>query len=315
MKFRAALLYAVGLRAVAGSNPEIADNSLGITSRACADNYCLDKDSLDLWLAVEWECHEDDVLIGDGSGPPDATDSGEIQQAPSRRRRANRRHLASIESIAALTTFQRDAASSSSRARTRTRTRRRRLDSSSAVGVFDSVVQSLLKLTVSRILTALVTSALGVVGILIGYRVGRSSVLQGAAKRSEKEIGTVSGAIARSSSESGSDGSVGNLHRRRDWGDAGSPNERQRLHTPGRSSDARRPTGRTSTNTNTSSNRTAVDDDDDDDDDDEDDSLEDVSFHAHIDTRGKLHSLLNPSPPLPSAAGADSPSFPLPRRL
>jgi len=263
----------------------------------------LDKDSLDLWLAVEWECHEDDVLIGDGSGPPDTTDSGEIQQAPSRRRRANRRNLASMESIAALTTFQRVAASPSSRTRTR-----RRLDSSSAAGVFDSVVQSLLKLTVSRVLTALVTSALGVVGILIGYRVGRSSVLRGAAKRSEKEIGAVSGGIARSSSGSSSDGSVGNLHRRRDWGDAGSPSERQRLHAP------HRPVARTSTNANTSSSRSAVHDDDDDDDDDE--GLEDVSFHAHIDTRGKLQNLLNPSPPLPSAGlGGDSPGFPLPRRL
>lgn len=299
MKFRTALLYAVGLRAIAGSNPEIADNSLGITSRACADNYCLDKDSLDLWLAVEWECHEDDVLIGDGSGPPETTDSAEIIQAPSRRRRASRRHLASIDSIAALTTFTRAAESLSSRGQTRAR--RRRLQSSSAAGVFESVVQSLLKLTVSRVLTALVTSALGVVGILIGYRVGRNTLLR-ERKRSEKEIGAVSGGIARTSSGSSSDGSVGNLHRRRDWGDSGSPSERQRLHAPGRRSESRRPARASNTS------RTASPADD-------DESLEDVTFHAHIDTRGKLQNLFNPSPSPPNDAGAAIPSFPLPRRL
>ena len=33
--------------------------------------YYQDKDSLDLWLAIEWDCHYDDDVIGDGNGPDD----------------------------------------------------------------------------------------------------------------------------------------------------------------------------------------------------------------------------------------------------
>jgi len=80
---------------VRAPNPEIADNELGITSRACAASYCTTKDSLELWLALEWDCHQDDKVTGDGQGPPDTT-TETIIQAPSRGRR--RRRLAAVAS-------------------------------------------------------------------------------------------------------------------------------------------------------------------------------------------------------------------------
>ena len=77
---------------VRAPNPEIADNELGITSRACAASYCTTKDSLELWLALEWDCHQDDKVTGDGQGPA-ATTTETIIQAPSRGRRKTRRRL------------------------------------------------------------------------------------------------------------------------------------------------------------------------------------------------------------------------------
>lgn len=38
-------------------NSPIEDNELGITARACAAKFCEEKDSLELWLAVEYQCY------------------------------------------------------------------------------------------------------------------------------------------------------------------------------------------------------------------------------------------------------------------
>jgi hypothetical protein len=126
----ALLLIQSGL-IVRAPNPEIADNELGITSRACAASYCTSKDSLDLWLALEWDCHQNDKVVGDGQGPPDTTET--IIQAPSRRKR------------------------------------RRRLSAETS---------STPALSVTRVMTAIASSVLGVVGVLTGYRVGRMMTMQ-----------------------------------------------------------------------------------------------------------------------------------------
>ena len=46
-----------------GTNAEIEENELGLTSRACASKYCPNKSSLDLWLAIEWYCHAPEELL------------------------------------------------------------------------------------------------------------------------------------------------------------------------------------------------------------------------------------------------------------
>ena len=128
------------------SNPEIADNELGITARACADHYCSSRDSLDLWMAVEWDCHKDEAAGGDGQGPESSTAVEEIAQAPSRRRQLS--------------------------ASTGT--------STSLLVILDDIAA----LTVTRILTAVVSSILSVVGLLVGFRVGRLWTAQAKAKES-----------------------------------------------------------------------------------------------------------------------------------
>jgi len=121
------------------SNPEIADNELGITSRACADHYCTSKDSLDLWVSLEWYCHKSEVSIGDGQGPVTTSATDAIVQAPTRR------HLS-----------RRLAGTSN--------------DESVSIGDFFSTVAAL---NVTRILTAVLSSILSVVGVLVGFRVVR----------------------------------------------------------------------------------------------------------------------------------------------
>ena len=125
-------LLVLVLAFASSANPEIADNELGITARACADNYCTSKDSLDLWNSLEWYCHQSEKVIGDGQGPTYSSVE-DINQAPSRRRRI----LSST-------------------------------GSSSLWSFFKNVTT----LTVTRILTALVSSVLSVVGVLVGFRVG-----------------------------------------------------------------------------------------------------------------------------------------------
>ena len=49
-----------------GTNAEIEENELGLTSRACAANFCTGKDSLDMWLDIEWFCHAPEEFL-----PPD----------------------------------------------------------------------------------------------------------------------------------------------------------------------------------------------------------------------------------------------------
>ena len=46
-----------------GSNAEIEENELGLTARACASNFCNNKDSLVMWLDMEWYCHAPEELI------------------------------------------------------------------------------------------------------------------------------------------------------------------------------------------------------------------------------------------------------------
>jgi hypothetical protein len=121
------------------SNPEIADNELGITSRACADHYCTSKDSLDLWVSLEWHCHKSEVLIGDGQGPVSTSATDAIIQAPARRNLSRRLTGASDEERI-------------------------------TIGDFFSKVTTL---NVTRILTAVLSSILSVVGVLVGFRVGR----------------------------------------------------------------------------------------------------------------------------------------------
>ena len=49
-----------------GSNSEIEENVLGLTTRACATNFCNSKDSLSLWLSLEWFCYAPlEVLTAD----------------------------------------------------------------------------------------------------------------------------------------------------------------------------------------------------------------------------------------------------------
>ena len=40
-----------------GRNPAIESNELGDTATACARIFCSTKDSLDLWLSIEYRCH------------------------------------------------------------------------------------------------------------------------------------------------------------------------------------------------------------------------------------------------------------------
>jgi hypothetical protein len=51
--------HVVGL----GTNAEIEENQLGLTARACAANFCHRKDSLDMWLDIEWYCHASEELL------------------------------------------------------------------------------------------------------------------------------------------------------------------------------------------------------------------------------------------------------------
>lgn len=46
-------------------NAPIEDNDLGITARACAANFCKSKDSLELWMEIEYECHARDLITTD----------------------------------------------------------------------------------------------------------------------------------------------------------------------------------------------------------------------------------------------------------
>ena len=60
------ILYKVGNIHALGSNAEIEENELGLTARACASNFCHNKDSLVMWLDLEWYCHAPEELIPTG---------------------------------------------------------------------------------------------------------------------------------------------------------------------------------------------------------------------------------------------------------
>jgi len=148
---RGFVLLLTQLLSVLAANPEIADNELGITARACADNYCVSKDSLDLWNSLEWYCHQSEKVLGDGQGPVYSSVE-DISQAPSRRR------ILSSTGSSSLWSF------------------------------FENVTT----LTVTRILTALVSSVLSVVGVLVGFRVG---LTLSASPRMNRPILKISSAI------------------------------------------------------------------------------------------------------------------------
>jgi hypothetical protein len=46
-----------------GTNAEIEENELGLTARACAANFCPNKTSLDIWIAIEWYCHAPEDML------------------------------------------------------------------------------------------------------------------------------------------------------------------------------------------------------------------------------------------------------------
>ena len=93
------LFFFCVFRASNGANPEISENDLGTLAVNCASKYCKSKDSLELWLSIEWDCHFDDIVTGDGNGPPASEDEVEIVQAQSRKkRRLQRRKLISSSS-------------------------------------------------------------------------------------------------------------------------------------------------------------------------------------------------------------------------
>ncbi len=52
---------------VISSNKEIDENMLGIKAVACASKHCNDKDSLELWQAIEWYCSDDYVSDSDST--------------------------------------------------------------------------------------------------------------------------------------------------------------------------------------------------------------------------------------------------------
>jgi hypothetical protein len=59
MRVSAVLAVFVGLvgGAMGGANEPIADNTLGLTAKACAEKYCAGaKDGLELWLSMSSEC-------------------------------------------------------------------------------------------------------------------------------------------------------------------------------------------------------------------------------------------------------------------
>lgn len=58
MRLYVCAVAAAALLAVvrAGTNEPIADNTLGLTARDCAANYCTSKDGLELWLSLSQEC-------------------------------------------------------------------------------------------------------------------------------------------------------------------------------------------------------------------------------------------------------------------
>ncbi|CAM9647213.1 unnamed protein product, partial [Phaeothamnion confervicola] len=55
LRATASLLAGLAL-ASAGANEPIKDNNLGLVARQCAQTFCVDKDSLELWLALEPTC-------------------------------------------------------------------------------------------------------------------------------------------------------------------------------------------------------------------------------------------------------------------
>lgn len=121
-----------------GSNPAIIENDLGTTLIACSENYCKDKDSLDLWLTMEWMCHTDDSVVGDGSGYDGMDTTSTIIQAVSRRKLEREKEEFS----------------------------RRRLGT-----IFD--LFGIEKVYVSRFVSGALSSAFGILGLCAGLHLGR----------------------------------------------------------------------------------------------------------------------------------------------
>jgi hypothetical protein len=113
------------------SNPAIVENDLGNIATACASKFCTSKDSLDIWLDIEYDCHRNEEVAGDGSGSS-ADHVSNIVQAPSRKGRQRKRRLSSDDAL--------------------------------TIGG---------KILVSREFSGLVCSICGLLGMLLGYIIGK----------------------------------------------------------------------------------------------------------------------------------------------
>ncbi len=127
------------------ANPAIVENDLGKNAIACASRFCHSKDSLNLWLALEWKCFgETSSYTGTVEGDVDHIST--IVQAPSRRRKLNSLHT------------------------------HRRLDQ------FD--ITSLLKASkvnsLSSAWTGIICTFFSALGIFVGIIIGRAKVLSSA---------------------------------------------------------------------------------------------------------------------------------------
>lgn len=120
------------------NNPEIVENDLGTVATACASKFCSSKDSLDLWLDIEWDCHGDDDFQST-SGVTDTVSS--IVQAPSRKYK-----------------------------RTRRQRQRRLASTSSSSGDYSSLGGEIIY---SRTISGLVCAVCGAIGMIIGISLGR----------------------------------------------------------------------------------------------------------------------------------------------
>jgi hypothetical protein len=81
----AAIILCSFLSLEAFSNPEIVANLLGEASKACAQRHCDDKDSLDLWMEIGWDCHKGEKIYGGGAGYPEYEMTSTTVQALQRR--------------------------------------------------------------------------------------------------------------------------------------------------------------------------------------------------------------------------------------
>jgi len=80
-----AVFLSLAAGAMAGANEPIADNSLGLTAKACAEKYCAGaKDGLELWLTMSSECSVASAKLERLSGLTEdgSADAGESLWSP-----------------------------------------------------------------------------------------------------------------------------------------------------------------------------------------------------------------------------------------